>query len=190
MVKSFFKFLKFSIICMTTRFCNVFFGSQIKVVVFAAIFVPCFLQFPLVSFGQDGVDIGNSSLGIVEVDRKHVEFRENKFESTGTGTEEIFFISSDGKNVVGLLGEPSNKNTSDNGKDESVEPSFFHRQFVDPFHYEPMESILYWIMMMFPIIVAIIYPIIFGSRDNARVTGRRGGTDCAKAKRFVRPIYS
>ena len=56
--KFFFKFLKFSFISRCTCFFNILFW--IKVCFITAIVVPCLIQSPLVSFGQDGVDVFDS----------------------------------------------------------------------------------------------------------------------------------
>lgn len=151
---------------MITRFRNVFFGVQAKIVVFTVILVPCLLQFPLISFGQDGVDIIDSGLNIVEVNREHVEsvdavmnernlVSKNSFVLKNVGTEEALFTSSDSKNVIDSLRKPNSNDSGDKSSDGAIKPSFFHRQFVDPFHYEPADSILFWAFVIFMCELAI-----------------------------------
>ncbi len=171
--KSFYKFIKFNISCIITRFCYIFFGAQTKIVVFTAVLVPCLLQFSLIAFGQNGVNIIDSSLDIVEVNRKHIKSREiivdvsnligkNRFVFNNMRTQGIYSISFDGQNMTETIQSPSNNKSRKESNNSTIKPSFFHRQFVDPFHYEPADSILYWAFVIFMHMLALVWSF----RDN------------------------
>lgn len=106
-----------------------FFAFHPNPIVLAAIFIPCLLQFPVISFGQDGANIVNSGLVTAESNRESIHsikvitdggnFRsEGGFEDGDSSSNLSSFAPPVGKPVDG------NITKKDNHKANKSEDSF------------------------------------------------------------------
>lgn len=131
-MKSFFKILKEFCICREhccTGSLNKAFIVKPNIVAFAAIFVPCLLQFPLISYGQDGADIVNSGFVTAESNGESIH-GERVITDGGNFRSEGGFVDGDSSSKLSSftppVGKPVDGNIpkKDNHKANKSENSF------------------------------------------------------------------
>jgi hypothetical protein len=129
--------------------------SKIKILILlSAIFVPCFLQFPSVLFGQDRPDSINGHFVFCEGSAECIKSERpitHGGNFIGKGTFEFNNGTSDYSLPISFNGEEmvykwDNKDKN-SGQRSSVQPSFLFGKFDNPFNHGPGESFLYWFVI-------------------------------------------
>ena len=178
-VKIFFELFEKITICRInhcTHGGNKFFRFKANIFIFAiytTILIPCLLQFPLIAFGQDGHDFVDSGLMNIKISGECIKSKSIIIDSGDTirkgrlirkngATKNCLFVPPVGKKMADTLKDNSKNSTKEQGDNNSVEPSFFYRQFVDPFSHEPADSILFWAIVLF----FYLNPVFSGGDDD------------------------
>lgn len=155
---------------------NVFFRRKTKVIAFSCIVIPCFFNFPLIAFGQDGHNILDSRFVLTEAGSHIplVEFSdspsvgnlisESGFEFLDSRTNIVFSVSGSGKTMTDSLSDPVSKKRDYGNSNNSIKPSSGVTERIDE------REQLFWFLCFVFIVVsnAILNGIISYYRDTQR----------------------